>query len=173
MRRPRPALQERNRWAEGDSVDVVALGRLDRLGDREAQFTKPEAEGATGDPEELSRPELVAARGLEHQRQELLVDLAVDVLVESSPQPCNSWRRNDSIADLPQPPTRDGFGPGWGGVCGYGAGRDSAVTTGPVTRNSVCLSTLCSSRMFPARSSCATGPSPRGSPREPPGPAPG
>ena len=115
MRRPRPVLQERNRWAEGDSVDVVTLGRLDRLGDREAQFTKPEAEGATGDPEELSRPELVAARGLEHQRQELLVDLAVDVLVEI----CAAALQLLAEERLDRRPSaaahrRDGFGPGLG-----------------------------------------------------------
>ena len=131
---------------------VVALGRLDRLGDREAQLTKPEAEGATGDSEELSRPELVAARGLEHQRQELLVDLAVDVLVEILAAVLQALTE-EGLDRQPAAPPNGAFPSGRGSPAwaDTGAGRDSAVTIGPVTRNSVCLSTLCRLRMFPGQ----------------------
>jgi hypothetical protein len=85
--------------------DRVVLDLRDELRDREAQLAEPEAESPTGDPEEPSRPELVAPRRLEHQREEFRVDLTVAMLVEILAAVLQLPAKERSIVDLPGPPT--------------------------------------------------------------------
>lgn len=82
MRRRRSNLHKTNRCADEDSIVLVALRGLDRLGDRKAQLAQLDPERPAGDPEDPRRLELVTPGRLEHERQEMLVDLAMDVLVE-------------------------------------------------------------------------------------------
>jgi hypothetical protein len=81
MPRARPILHERNIWADSDSIIVVA-DRFDDLRDREAELAEFEPERPAGNPEDSSRLELVAPGRSKYQRQEMLVDLGMDVLVE-------------------------------------------------------------------------------------------
>ena len=81
MPRARPILHEKNIWTDSDSIIVV--DRLDDLRDREAELAELEPERPAGNPEDSSRLELVAPGRSKHQRQEMLVELGMDVLVEA------------------------------------------------------------------------------------------
>ena len=81
MPRARPILHERNIWTDSDSI-ILVVDRLDDLRDREAELAELEPERPAGNPEDSSRLELVAPGRSKYQRQEMLVDLGMDVLVE-------------------------------------------------------------------------------------------